>query len=296
MDDVVIGAEVLGPQERLLAQFDGSREEAEHGPQDRHLKEHREASAHGRHAGLAVQGHGLLLLFHGVFLLGILGVDLLHKGLEGRHLGAGRVALVGERQHHNLDGDGHQEDDEAKVGDSRVQPVKHGDDEVLGEQADDLTTQRNHFLVGVTVCLEALVIVGAEVELEGNVDALCAGGDIGPHACLAVHEVFSALGQEVDAEFTVAEVARSAHDGAEELLLEGEPLDVVVEAFLPLTAVADVARLAVFGEVVVETGILGFVLVALLHTGNDGVEVYVDASHVAGNEVTHSHEGHGLVH
>ena len=88
MDYVVIGAEVLGPQEGLLTQFYGCREEAEHSPQDRHLKKHGETASHRRYAGLLVKVHGLLLLFHCVFLFGILGVDLVHVWLQGLHLGA----------------------------------------------------------------------------------------------------------------------------------------------------------------------------------------------------------------
>ena len=87
VDYVVIGAEVLGPQEGLLTQLYGSREEAEHGPQDRHLEKHGETASHRGNPGLLVEVHGLLLLFHGVFLLGILGVDLVHVGLQGLHLG-----------------------------------------------------------------------------------------------------------------------------------------------------------------------------------------------------------------
>ena len=60
-----------------------------------------------------------------------------------------------------------------------MQPVEQRDDNPLREVAYNLTAQGNHLLIGVSVSLQALVVVGAEVELEGNVHPLT-GGYIGP--------------------------------------------------------------------------------------------------------------------
>ena len=177
-----------------------------------------------------------------------------------------------------------------------MQPVEQRDNHPLGEIADDFTAQGNHLFIGVSIGLQALIVIGAEVELEGKVYALRTGRDIGPHEGAAVHEVRARLGQEVNLELPVAEVTGSTHDGAEELLLEGEPLNIVVEAFLSPTAVANVGRFVVVREIVVEAGILGLVLIALLHARDNGVEVYVHTAHVPGNQMTHAHQGQGLVH
>ena len=63
-----------------------------------------------------------------------------------------------------------------------------------------------------------------------------------------------------------------------------------------IAAVADVLRLLVVREVVVQAGVLALVLVALLHPRDDGLEVHVDAAHVARDQVLHVHEGEHLVH
>ena len=298
MDDVVIGGEVLGPQERLLAQLDGGREETEHRPQDRELEEHRKTAAHHVDTRLLVQVHGRLLFLHGVFLLGILGVDLVQFRPEDLHFRGGRKALVGERQDDQLDEDGHQEDDETEALDELAQPVEQRDDHPLGDQADDPAAQRNHLLVGVVIGLEPLVVVRTEIELEGDVDARSARLDVRPHLRGAGHQILArvVLAHEVDAELAVGEVLRRPHDGGEELLLEGEPFDLVVEALGALAAVADVLGLLVIREVVVQAGVLALVLVALLHPRDDGLEVHVDAADVARNQVLHVHEGEHLVH
>ena len=46
INEGIVRAQVIGPQERLLTQLDGSREETEHRPQDRELQQHRQAATH----------------------------------------------------------------------------------------------------------------------------------------------------------------------------------------------------------------------------------------------------------
>ena len=150
----------------------------------------------------------------------------------------------------------------------------------------------------MVIGLQALVVVGPEIELEGDVDPRRAGLDVRPHLRGAGHQVLArvVLAHEIDAELAVGEVLRRPHDRGEELLLEGEPFDLVVETLGALAAVADVLGLLVIREVVVQAGVLTLVLVALLHPRNDGLEVHVDAAHVARDQVLHVHEGEHLVH
>ena len=83
----IVGAEVIGPEERLLPELDGSREEAEHRPQDRELQQHRKTATHRTDAGTLVEIHRSLLLLHRILLLRILLVQLVDFRLYGLHLG-----------------------------------------------------------------------------------------------------------------------------------------------------------------------------------------------------------------
>ena len=100
----------------------------------------------------------------------------------------------------------------------------------------------------------------------------------------------------VDGELTVGKVLRGPHDGGEELLLEGEPFELVVKALGSLAAVADTLRLLLVREVVVQAGGLALVLEALLHPRDDRIEIHVDAAHVARDQIFHADEGKRLVH
>ena len=127
--------------------------------------------------------------------------------------------------------------------------------------------------------LEALVVVGTEVELEiGSAVAACKF-KVCLHLGTAVHKVVggAVLWDKVNCKLPVREVLRSAHYGAEELLLESEPLYIVVETLRALAAVADVLRLFVVREIVVKTGVLGLVLVAFLKTWNNSFKIYGNA-------------------
>ena len=79
-----------------------------------------------------------------------------------------------------------------------------------------------------------------------------------------------------------------------ELLLEGKPLDIVIEALAALAAVADAFRLVVGREVVIEAGVLGFTLVTLFHSGNGGLKVNGNAPGTVCIQV-HAHEGKFLI-
>ena len=108
----VVSPQVVGPQERLSAQIDVGREEAEHGVQDGHLQQAGQATRHRIHSSPSVQFHGLLLTLHGVFLVTF--VDLVQFGSEHAHpRGAHEVFPCDGREGHLDDERQHQNDEPA---------------------------------------------------------------------------------------------------------------------------------------------------------------------------------------
>ena len=91
VNDRVVCAEVIRPQEGLLAQFDRGREEPEHRPEYRELEQHREAATHRVYSGALVNIHHSLLLLEGIFLLWIFLIELVNLRLDCLHLRRGRV-------------------------------------------------------------------------------------------------------------------------------------------------------------------------------------------------------------
>lgn len=90
----------------MAAQLDGRGEEGEHREEYGHLQQQRHTARHRIGAGLAVEGHGLLLTRHGILGTGIFLVDFLYLGGEDTHLRAADKALIRERENHYLDKDG----------------------------------------------------------------------------------------------------------------------------------------------------------------------------------------------
>ena len=115
VQQVVVCRQVVGPEELLSAQFDGVRHEEEEGHPHRHLYQGGQASAHGAHAILAVELHGLLLLLQGILGIGILVVDLVDVGLECTHLGSREVLLVGEGEYDGLHDEREQKEHDTHV-------------------------------------------------------------------------------------------------------------------------------------------------------------------------------------
>ena len=82
---------------------------------------------------------------------------------------------------------------------------------------------------------------------------------------------------------------------AEELLLEGEPGQLGVNPLAVVASAANLNGLLLPAEIVVQLGVLGLVLEALLHPGDYGGEVNVYVGDVARDDGTHSHKGKGVV-
>ena len=289
-DDRIVGAQVVGPKEGLLAQLDGCREETEHSPQDRELEKHRQTSAHRADPGPLVEIHLGLLLLERVLLLRVLLVQLVDLRLDGLHLGRGRVGLVGERKHDNLYEYGHQEDDDTKVGDEPVEEVEQRDDHESGEPAHEPTTQWNDLLVLLAIGLQGLEMVRAEIELERNHGLAMARFEIHPHPGLTGHQVVALviLREIVECEIRRGELLRSPHDGREELLLEGEPRHLGVDTFLRAATLGDGLRLLLAVEIVVELGVLDLILVALLHPRHGHEIVHIEREDILGNDILHT--------
>ena len=134
-DDGVERREVFGPEERLLTQLDGRREEPVERDEDRHLEQHRQTAAHRAGPGTTVQLHGGLLTVHRLLLLGVAGVDRLHLRAKHTHLGRGHVRLVRQREEHQLDDERKDEDDHTVVGEEAAEVVEDGHDEVAVDGA-----------------------------------------------------------------------------------------------------------------------------------------------------------------
>ena len=138
-------------------------------------------------------------------------------------------------------------------------------------------------------------MVRAEVELE-RYHVVPVRLEICAHEGAAVHQVavFVRLREEFHGQFAGCELVRSTHDGGEELLLAGEP----VEALHPLAAVTAAAKfdgLLVAFIIEVELGVLRLVLVALLHSRHGDPEVDVEGADVTRDEAL-AYEGKGIIH
>ena len=157
--------------------------------------------------------------------------------------------------------------------------------------------QRDDLLILVADGPEGLEVVGTEIELERHAP-LAAGRHVGTHLGGAAHQVAVriVLRRELDAQLARDELARGAQDGGEELLLESEPAEPVVDAAGAVAAAADLAGLLLAVEIVVNLGIGGFVLVALLHARHRDVEVDVEHVDVARDHALRPHEGEEVGH
>ena len=134
-------------------------------------------------------------------------------------------------------------------------------------------------------------MAGAEIEFVGDFDVR-ARGKLLPHLRRAGHQI--AIGivlvDECYGEIAALEAVLAAHDGAEELLLEGKPAHAAGNVFRPAPAPADFNRLFVPGLVEIELRVLALVLVILLHAGDGNVPVEVHGIDVSRNHLPHSLE------
>ena len=167
VEDGVIGGEVFRPEEGLLAQFVCRREETEHGDEDGHLEQHRQAARHRTHAGSLVQVHRGLLFLHRVLLLGIAVVQLLDFRFQNAHLGRRHIGFVCNRQQHNLDDDGENQDDNTVAKPVSFQPVENRDNggTVNPVEQKEAPTERHHLFEVHVVGFQQFVLVRAEIEI-----------------------------------------------------------------------------------------------------------------------------------
>ena len=130
----------------------------------------------------------MLLLHHLLLVVRVreLLVDLVQLGLQRAHLGGRSVRLIGQREDHGLDDEGHQEDDQAEAGDEAMEEVEHRDDRVAGEPAHEPAAQRDDLLELMPDGLEGPEMVRTEVELERNAP-VAARGQVGAHLRAAGH-------------------------------------------------------------------------------------------------------------
>ena len=128
-----------------MAQFDAVQEGLIQSHEHGELHEDGQTAAHGVHAVGPVQLHHFAL--HGLLVVLILLLDLLHHGLELLHLLHGLEALAGERPEDDLDEDGQGDDGEAPVAHVGLHPfeeLQHGD----GDEAEDAEVDGGRKIIG----------------------------------------------------------------------------------------------------------------------------------------------------
>ena len=151
VEDAVVAAQVIGPEEVFLAQFDARREEAEHGVEDGHLHEHG-------------QVHGCALFLQRIAVL-VFRIDHFDLGLQDAHLGARDQVLVGQRHQKELDDHGEHQDDDAVVPSPAIEPVEDRDHQPAVHPAEDAPTQIDDLLeLGDFGPAQCAIMVRAEVE------------------------------------------------------------------------------------------------------------------------------------
>ena len=159
-------AQVIGPQEMLLSQLYGSREETEHRIKDRQLQQHRDAARHRADTRPLVQFHHRLLLLHRVFRLRIFLIQLVDLRLDDTHLGRRRIGLECQRRQDKLDAKGHEQDDDSEIGYILVKPVEERYDHPFVYLARKPASELDDVFKTVAARLQCLVMVRADVKIE----------------------------------------------------------------------------------------------------------------------------------
>ena len=164
--DGIVRREVARPEEALVAQLDGRREEHKERDEDRHLQQHRDTAAHRAGSCAAIEFHDGALTIHGLLLLGILSVDFFHLRTEDAHLRRRHVRLVGQRQKDELHEYCHPENNPSVVAHETAEEVKQRDDKVLVHPAEDSPTEGDKLLqVWLLDSRKVVVIVVEQGEL-----------------------------------------------------------------------------------------------------------------------------------
>lgn len=123
-----------------------------------------------RNGRILVELHRRLLFFHGVLLLGVFLVELVHLRFYQAHLRHRDVTLVRKRRDDEFHQDHQDQDDDAEAGDIIAQEVEDRDDAPAVHPAEDTPSQRDQALhvqfltVRSGDLLEDGVFVRAEIE------------------------------------------------------------------------------------------------------------------------------------
>ena len=250
-EEGIVGRKVVGPKEGLVTQLDGRREEVEECDEHRPLDEHRQTAARGANTHLAVERHHLLLLLHGIGLVGVLLVEGLHFGhlVGDTHTSRRFVRLVGHRQGDELDEEGHQEDDDAVGRDELVHEVEQWDDDPRVDVVDDETPAEVERILEVEVLVlladeagsQVVHVVELPVVLRADVEAHRDGlrGSLGVEfelkvlGSIALDDVgvFLLLDGFAGETACSKEVVGDEH-GGEELVLERYPAHTAIEGLI----------------------------------------------------------------
>ena len=126
---------------------------------------------------------------------------------------------------------------------------------------------------------------------------ILSGTDVGAHLGRAGHEIAGlvVLREETHIESSGGILILGTENRGEELLLESEPAHLRIHPLVAVAAAADLHGLLVTFLIDVQLGVLGLVLVALLHPGNDHGIVDIYRRDIAG-DASHSYEGQVVVH
>ena len=213
----------------MFAQLDRSREETEHGDQDRHLDQHGDTSAHGVDARFFVELHRRLLFFHGVLLLGVFLVELVHLRFYQAHLCHRNVTLVREGRDDEFHQDHQDQDNDAEAGDIVAQEVEDRDHAPAVHPAEDTPSQRDQALhvqflaVRSDDLLEDGVFVRAEIECEIIPFGLHRIGH--GHLRRKTLQQFRTGSRRIERQVGVGDILRGDERRRKELLLESHPVD-----------------------------------------------------------------------
>ena len=140
----VVSREVGCPQETLLTQLDGRREEAEHGYEQRHLQQHGQTPAHWAHTHFIVESHRCLLAFHGFFRWDF-SIYFVNLGFQNPHFGARHVGFVTQRKQYEFNDNGHNQDNDTETAYKPAQNIEHRNYKVLVYPSEDQPAERNEF-------------------------------------------------------------------------------------------------------------------------------------------------------
>ena len=237
--ETVVGGEVVGPEEALLAKLDGVRHKVKHGNPDGHLDEHGQAAAHGAHAILRVERHGFLLALQGILLLGIFGRNEVDFGLEYTHFGTAHVTLAGGHIDNDAEQDGDEQKHDAHGQTHAGEEVEDVEREITVYPAHNGPAQVNEFLkvvlgfaqAVVVHALQQAVVVGAEEELELRGCGTC-GVEGGLHLSVVVLQIAAVLFFLLAFEVNLVERLLGHEHGTEVLVFESNPVHLARDALL----------------------------------------------------------------